>query len=600
MRGLRTSWGLLSVGQKYKLLSFAVAGILINALDVAGVAIIGLLGAMTLAGPGELDALPAWVSTFSSRDLIVGAGAAFLTKGLANILLVTASEKYLAKLQVSFADRVAANLFGGTLAHMRRLSRQDMEWAILRSTAVAFRGLFSSAMTLLSSLSLSVLLFGLLVYTDWMLAVTLLAYLGAVLVIFHRLSRAALSRRGGEFTRASVRVHDAISNIVTAFREISVLAKQHLFLGELHSRREAVALAGAVNAILGQVPRIVLEVAMIMGLVGFFAYQESSATTQPDFGAIAVFLAGSLRMISALLPLQRAIMVLRFDAPQAESAHQILRWSASDDRDSGQGVPATDPGTGAGVSQDELGVRVVARNLTFRFSDSLDREPAISDVSMVIEAGTSVALIGPSGAGKSTLVDILLGLHSPAKGVVLCDGISPNALRTAHPGVMSYVPQKPGLVSGNVRENIALGIKPEDVDDRRVWEVLKDANLESVVHQLPDLLHADLGGHQEGLSGGQLQRLGLARALYSNPRLLVLDEATSALDADNEDFVSQTLKKLRGRTTTITIAHRLSTIQHVDNVFLVVGGKIVDSGSFQALVDRNEMVRRHSELLGLD
>src|SRR5690606_18313453 len=140
------------------------------------------------------------------------------------------------------------------------------------------------------------------------------------------------------------------------------------------------------------------------------------------------------------------------------------------------------------------------------------------------------------------------------------------AFRVARPGSVAYVPQKPGIVTGTIAQNVALGVADADIDRARVAEVLEAAFLAEFVDALPAGVDTLLGTEGTTLSGGQVQRIGLARALYSRPRLLVLDEATSGLDATSEAFVARTIAALHGDVTVIVVAHRLSTVQHADVV----------------------------------
>jgi ATP-binding cassette subfamily C protein len=162
------------------------------------------------------------------------------------------------------------------------------------------------------------------------------------------------------------------------------------------------------------------------------------------------------------------------------------------------------------------------------------------------------------------------------------------------------VPQKPGLVSGTIANNVALGVPEELTDLERVRECLSRAHLSDVIDALPNGIQSDLGKLQDSLSGGQAQRLGLARALYSRPGLLVMDEATSALDAESEAEIAKALDELRGTVTVVLIAHRLNTIQHADQVFLIENGRVTDRGEFKELVRRNRSVEKLVELMEIN
>jgi ATP-binding cassette subfamily C protein len=170
-----------------------------------------------------------------------------------------------------------------------------------------------------------------------------------------------------------------------------------------------------------------------------------------------------------------------------------------------------------------------------------------------------------------------------------------------HAGVdVGYVPQKPGMVSGTILENVAIGVEPEEIDRERVLESLTLAHLQKLIEELPNGIDTHLGKLQDGLSGGQMQRLGLARALYMKPKLLVMDEATSALDAESESEIQKALDGMRGKVTVVLIAHRLNTIQHADNVILIEEGQVKDSGTFKQLVSRNSSVERVVDLMKVE
>jgi ABC-type multidrug transport system fused ATPase/permease subunit len=176
-------------------------------------------------------------------------------------------------------------------------------------------------------------------------------------------------------------------------------------------------------------------------------------------------------------------------------------------------------------------------------------------------------------------------------------------LHEAHSGAMvtvGYVPQRPGMVSGTIAENVALGESPNEIKRDRVTAALRAANLGDLISTLPEGVDAPLGKLQDGLSGGQMQRIGLARALYLQPRLLVMDEATSALDAESESEIRKALDAMKGKVTLVIIAHRLNTIQHVDEVFYLEKGRIKDAGRFQDLVSRNPSIARTVSLMKVD
>jgi ATP-binding cassette subfamily C protein len=249
-------------------------------------------------------------------------------------------------------------------------------------------------------------------------------------------------------------------------------------------------------------------------------------------------------------------------------------------------------------AQNPRPLSVEFKNVTYSYPDA--KASSLTGVNVSIQAGQQCALIGPSGAGKSTMADLITGLLEPSSGSVSVDQINPREIIRKAPGQIAYVPQKPGIVSGTILENIALGVPRADVNQDFLKQAIEDSQLATVINQLPDGVDTDLGKRRDELSGGQLQRIGLARALYSKPGLLVMDEATSSLDADSENNINKALDSMRGKVTVILIAHRLNTVQHSDQVFLMEQGKITMSGTFAELLRKSVTVQDLSRLMAIE
>ena len=193
---------------------------------------------------------------------------------------------------------------------------------------------------------------------------------------------------------------------------------------------------------------------------------------------------------------------------------------------------------------------------------------------MVIPHGKSVGIMGPSGAGKSTIVDILLGLLHVQEGEILCDGRDIFSNYDSWLSLIGYIPQSIYLIDESIRNNIAFGIDEDKIDEKRLWEVMEEAQLADFVRSLPMGLDTRIGDRGVRLSGGQRQRIGIARALYADPEILVFDEATSALDGDTEAALMEAINGFHGRKTMVIIAHRLNTIAGCDIIYRVSDEKI--------------------------
>ena len=242
----------------------------------------------------------------------------------------------------------------------------------------------------------------------------------------------------------------------------------------------------------------------------------------------------------------------------------------------------------------QLNTAIECRNVHFRYNKAESRY-ALQAINIQIPAKQMTAFVGRSGAGKSTLIDLLMGLNEPESGEVLIDGVPLSkenilSLRSS----LSYVPQDPFLFNTSIRENLML-VKP-DASDEEMWEALTFASAAEFVGKLPNGLDSIIGDRGIKLSGGECQRLVLARAILRKPSILVLDEATSALDTESEAKIQQALDRLKGTMTIIVIAHRLSTIRNADQVIVLEDGQVIQQGGFYQLSqEKNKMF---SKLLG--
>ena len=240
-------------------------------------------------------------------------------------------------------------------------------------------------------------------------------------------------------------------------------------------------------------------------------------------------------------------------------------------------------------------VKVEAISLTY----PTGTRAALLNVSIDIPAGELVAVVGPSGAGKTSLVDTLLGILNPDKGEISISGLSPLECISRWPGAISYVPQEVVVINGSIAENVSLGYPSKPSEFLQVRKALEIANLVDFVELLPDGIHSQVGEYGAKLSGGQRQRLGIARAMFTNPKLLVLDEATSSLDAETEHIISSAIQSLKGSVTVILIAHRLSTVREANQVLYLSNGEVIGSGNFEEVRRLVPDFNKQAELMGL-
>lgn len=228
-----------------------------------------------------------------------------------------------------------------------------------------------------------------------------------------------------------------------------------------------------------------------------------------------------------------------------------------------------------------------------QYQYSADTNNVINNIDIILEVNKSYAVIGMSGAGKTTLIDIILGFLTPTKGQVIIDDtpLSIHNVRSWQSQI-GHVPQAPIIFDDTLSANIAFGIKEKDVDQQLILKCIEDANLTEFISSLNDGINTHVGERGIRLSGGQRQRIAIARALYTQPRILILDEATSALDSDNERKIQKAIDNLHGNLTTIIIAHRLETVKKCDKLFLLHEGELVDEGTWDHLSTNNPLFQK--------
>jgi ABC-type multidrug transport system fused ATPase/permease subunit len=213
--------------------------------------------------------------------------------------------------------------------------------------------------------------------------------------------------------------------------------------------------------------------------------------------------------------------------------------------------------------------------------------------------GELIALVGPSGAGKTTLADALLGVLPIVNSSILISGKEPLEAVRNWSGAIAYVPQDVLISNGTIRDNVSIGFPRAEAVDELVWQAVEISQLKSFVLSLPDELDSQVGERGTRISGGQKQRLGIARAMFTKPKLLVLDEATSSLDGQTESDISDAIQALKGHVTVVMIAHRLSTVRNADKVVYLEGGKVLAIGSFQEVRNLIPEFDTQAKLMGL-
>jgi ABC-type multidrug transport system fused ATPase/permease subunit len=605
---IRASLELLLPRDRRRLVIAACLQAATGLLDVVGVLLLGLvatLGTTTISGvptPASvqrvIDALG--LASRSNEDVLafVGlvAGAFLLAKSVVALYVNRRILRFLANRQADVSLRLTRAVLSRPLLELQEQSSQQTTYALTDGVNLAMIALLGSTVIGITEAATLAVLGVALFILNPVVTVGAVVYFALIVLLIQRVLGRRMSLLGKIQSESAIAARALIQEALGTYREIWVLDRREYYADRVAVLREINSRAFADTTFIGLVPKYLLEAALVIGSLALVGSQFLWSDPITAIGTVTLFLAAATRVLPSILRLQQAVLALRNAAGAALPTYELAEKLGT--HLSTGSLAARDSSRRASDSEGEAfdgAIDICDVWLTYPGS----HEPAIRGVSLKAPAGTSIALVGPSGAGKSTLADLIMGVLKPDTGTALLSGVSPIEAIGNWPGAIAYVPQSVYIADGSVRANVALGLPDSLIDEAAVWKALARAQLEDFVRSLPERLDTEVGENGTRLSGGQQQRIGLARALYTEPRLLVLDEATSSLDTETEHAVTEVVTSLHGTVTTVVIAHRLSTVLHANLVLYLEDGVLVSSGSFadvRAAVPRLELQAKLSGL----
>jgi len=609
IESIRGTLSLLDPRSRRILWLLIIAQMLLAFLDMAGVLLFGLVAALSASAISGED--PALIADILDRlglaqsdeiSLAIGfavfAGALFVVKSVTSFILVRRAYRFLAARQAIIASRLASRLLTRPLQDVQRRSSQKTAFSLVQGVNAATMGVLGGSVIVAAETAVLVVLAIGLVVVDPAAALFTLAFFALIGWLLQRILGNWASRWGRQLSLTDIASITSVQNAVRTYREVSVTGRQAVYVDHFRKLRWEAARVQANVQVMNQVSKYVFEIAFVLGAGLLAVSQFLTRDAIAAVAVIAVFLTAATRIMPALLRLQGALLGIRSRAgaatPTLELAEELPEIGGAITFDSRlrdqleSGMRAGYPGFVAEVQMERV-------SLTYPEAE----RPAAQQVSLRVPVGHSLALAGPTGAGKSTVADLILGVLHPQEGRVSISGMKPSEAAQTWPGAIAYVPQDITVIDGTVRDNVALGLPADIVDDDLVWDALERAHLAQMVLGDQGGLDLIVGENGVCLSGGQRQRLGLARALYTRPKLIVLDEATSALDSETEQIISKTLESLGREVTMVIIAHRLATIRHCDAVVYLEEGRMLSNGTFDEVRAEQPNFDRQASLLGL-
>lgn len=617
---VRKSLALLPVGRRKLFLLAAAIQVSLGLLDLIGIVLVGLLATAAVSGTGLgqippqaqqlLDAIGLGGLTATQLAVLfaVSAVAVLIAKTVLSAVMARRIFRFLANRQAEVSARLAREFLSRPLLDVQRWTTSEAIYALGSGVGAATVVVLGSAVIIAAEIFLFVIVGASLLAVDLVLTLIALGLFAVIILSMHRILTRWGARNAAIMTDSSIQTLAAVSEALETYRETTVLNRRELYVGRYQNLIGKYASATANQSYLMEIPKYVLEATLYLAVLLLAAVQFLTKDIGSAAATVAVFLAAGSRVVPALLRLQGAGINIRNASVTAQPTYYLADFLNLTDVDARR--QDSSAGWKSGWSSNAVAIRERINEGHRDFVPSIDvshvsvtyldsTEPALDSVSVLVAPGQSLALVGSTGAGKSTLSDVILGVIEPDSGTVTISGMHPRAAIETWPGAISYVPQQVALVFGTVRDNVALGLPREAVDDDLVWDALDRARIANFLRDQRDGLDTVIGERGVRLSGGQRQRLGIARALYTRPLLLVLDEATSALDAETEQAIVSTLNDLEGEVTTVTVAHRLATVRRADQLLYLKRGRVMASGTFDEVRAQVPDFDRQASLLGL-
>ena len=598
----KRAFDLLGKQNRRKIIVVQIIQISFGLLDLLAVSLIGILGALAISGvrsatPGNRVSMVLRIlhlnhQSFQSQIAFLGicAGVVFILRTILSIIFSRRIIKFLSRNSALISTELVSRLLSSSLQSIQSRSTMQSVYALTDGVNSLMIGVVGNFLNILTDASILLIIgIGLLII-DPVVAVSTLILFGAIAVVLYFLLQKRAHKLGNLNAKYSIESNEKLIEVLESYREAYVRNRIPYYVEEISNLRLLASETSGELTFMPNISKYVIETSVIIGALSISAVQFVLQDSTHAVATLAIFMAGGSRIAPALLRIQQGALFLQSNLGMANSTLGLMDTLPKETTLKRE-VSKLD------LVHKNFIPKISAKNLSFKYGES--ETFSIGNLDLEVNPGSVIALVGPSGSGKTTLVDLLLGVLKPQAGEVLISGEAPERAMCLWPGAISYVPQEISIKNGSVRENVALGYGLSEIADEQIFLALEMASLHKFTSELVDGLDTQVGDKGTSLSGGQRQRLGIARAFFTNPKLLILDEATSSLDGDTAEQITSTISHLRGKATVILIAHRLSTVRNADCVLYINNGEIEAQGTFDFVRNQVRDFDKQSKLLGL-
>ena len=467
----------------------------------------------------------------------------------------------ISRVMAEFLNRPYEQYLGADIPTVFRITDSDIPQTFALMLAV---------LSLASEVVVSCLIFLVLLIQNVKMTLFVMFVFGVLTLVIVKVLKPRLNRIGAKNQEIQSRIAKWRIQATYGLKDVKVLNREEFFVRNYYETGKVGANVARNYAVLNNTPRLLIETIFIVSMLGYITiYINGGGDVSEMMTTIATFGVAAIRVLPSVNRINTYITEIAYATPSLNFVYENLQQGMKTD------AMLAERKANSQKEKLKLDDKIELNHISFHYPDS-DKN-IFTDAHMVVPRGKSVGIMGSSGAGKSTIVDILLGLLHAQEGQITCDGVDIFKNYESWLAQIGYIPQSIYLIDESIRENIAFGIDADKIDEKRIWEVLEEAQLKEFIEELPEGLDTTIGDRGIRLSGGQRQRIGIARALYHNPEILVFDEATSALDNETEAAVMEAVNSFHGKKTMVIIAHRLNTIEKCDIIYKVENEKFVET-----------------------
>ena len=502
-------------------------------------------------------------------SLLVGLIAIYVLKNLYILLLTYVQNsfitqtrnKMISRVMAEFLNRPYEQYLGADIPTVFRITDSDIPQTF---------ALVLAMLQLASEVVVTIMICCVLLIQNVAMTLFIVVIFGIMTLLIVKVLKPRLNKIGQKNQALQSRIAKWRIQAVYGLKDVKVLNREEFFVRNYYETGKVGANVARNYAVLNNVPRLLIETVFIVSMLAFIiVYIQGGGDITAMMATLTTFAIAAIRVLPSVNRINTYITEIAYDQPNLDFVYENLQEGMKTD------AMLAERRANSQKEKLKLEDKIELNHITFHYPDS--EKNIFTDAHMVVPRGKSVGIIGASGAGKSTIVDVLLGLLHAQEGEITCDGINIFKNYESWLAQIGYIPQSIYLIDESIRDNIAFGIDEDKIDEKRIWEVLEEAQLKEFVEELPEGLDTTIGDRGVRLSGGQRQRIGIARALYHDPEILVFDEATSALDNDTEAAVMEAVNSFHGKKTMVIIAHRLNTIEKCDIIYKVENEKLVET-----------------------